>query len=312
MNRDNVGGRPEKESFDYFNLKVNYYTDPNLQDVYDEFGPVVELVYVRILCLVFGAKGYYIKLDKSRLTNQIYRSLKHKFGPKKELVESIITRMAEVTLLDKNLLNSGVVTSHGIQMAFMKMATRRRKKITEFSLLSKAEMVEFGVLTSEVIASETGVIVTETSVIDAETHQSKVKERKANKSEEDELKINNLTHNGESYFIPSCWTKVLIDRGLISSSDLKIPNYNKLFDEVLNNYDQGDMVRALNYILDYLKHPSKRIDDLYAFIRHSLINNTDWVSHEDERLAYFESISRYLDELKAQEEEDFDNDDLPF
>lgn len=220
--------------------------------------------------------------------------------------------MAEVSLLDKDLLNSGVVTSHGIQMAFMKMATRRRKKITEFSLLSKAEMVEFGVLASQVNVTETGVIVAETSVDDTGTEQSKVKERKVNESKEDEFKINNLTHKGESYFIPSCWTKVLIDRGVITPNDLKIPDYNALFDKVLDDYDQGDMVRALNYILDYLKHPSKRIDDLYAFIRHSLINNTDWVSHEDDRIAYFERISRELEELRALEEDDLDDDDLPF
>ena len=305
--------RPEKIGFDYFSLDVDYYNDPNVQELFDEFGPIAELIYIRVLCLVFSGNGYYLKMTATQLAKTLYRSLKSPYGPKLSLVESIITHMAEYSLLDKPLLSAGVVSSHGIQIAFMNMAIRRRKKITEFSLLSEAEMVEFTTKESEVIVTETGVNVTKTPVIAAETQQSKVKKSKVNESEKDKLKINIDEEFYENYFEPSKWTKVLIDNNIVSNSDLNIPKYNNLFKQVLNSYNAQDMARAFGYLVAYLKNPSERIDDYYAYIRHALINNTDWVSKEDERLERFRKLSIELEEYnKSLAENNDDDSGLPF
>ena len=75
------------------------------------------------------------------------------------------------------------------------------------------------------------------------------------------------------------------------------------------------MAKAYGYLVRFLLHPSYPITDKYSYIRHALINNTDWVSHEDERVAYFEQLSKELEELRKQQEiadEDLENDDLPF
>ena len=307
--------RPRKNSFSYFSLDVDYYDDPAIQELFDEFGPIVELVYIRVLCLVFSGSGYYLKMNAAQLSKAIYRSLKGPHGPKYTLVESIIAHMAEYSLLDKTLLSSGVVSSHGIQMAYMNMSVKRRNRITEFSLLSEAEMVEFKVKEGEVFSPETGVFAPETGVIAPETHQSKEKKNKVNKSKSDELKIKIDKDFYEDYFEPSKWTKVLIDNGIISDSDLKIPCYNALFKEVIDSYRVTDMAKAYGYLVRFLLHPSYPITDKYAYIRHALINNTDWVSHEDERIAYLEQLSKELEELRKQQEiadEDLENDDLPF
>lgn len=305
--------RPEKIGFDYFSLDVDYYTDPNVQELFDEFGPIAELIYIRVLCLVFSSSGYYAKMTAAQLAKTIYRSLKSPYGPKLSLVESIITHMAEYSLLDKPLLSSGVVSSHGIQMAYMNMAIRRRKKIAEFSLLSEAEMVEFKVKESEVIETETGVNVTKTQVIATEMQQSKVKESKEKKSKKDELKINIDEEFFENYFEPSKWTKVLIDNSIISDSDLKIPKFNNLFKQVLKNYNVSDMAKAYGYLVAYLKRPSVRIDDLYAYVRHALIVNTEWVSTEDDRLAHFMELSKQLEEYNRQLANNNDDDSgMPF
>lgn len=139
------------------------------------------------------------------------------------------------------------------------------------------------------------------------------KESKVNKR--DEFKINIDEDFYENYFEPTKWTKVLIDNKIISDSDLKIPYYNSLFKEVIDNYDVSDMAKAFGYLVQFLKHPSLPIFDMYAYIRHALINNTDWVSHEDERTAYFEQLSKELEEYRKQQEatdEDLNDDDLPF
>ena len=307
--------RPEKESFDYFSLDVDYFKDPGVQELFDEFGPIAELIYIRVLCMVFSGNGYYLMMNAAQLSKALFRSLKCAYGPKYTLVESIVTHMAEYSLLDKTLLSSGVVSSHGIQIAFMNMAIRckRRKKITKFSLLSEAEMVEFNIKGSDVITEETGINSEITRVNSEEMQQSKVKESKVNKR--DEFKINIDEDFYDNYFEPTKWTKVLIDNKIISDSDLKIPYYNSLFKEVIDNYDVSDMARAFGYLVQFLKHPSLPIFDMYAYIRHALINNTDWVSHEDERTAYFEQLSKELEEYRKQQEatdEELNDDDLPF
>ena len=309
--------RPEKESFDYFSLDVDFYEDPRIQDLFDEYGGFAEIIYIRILCMVFSSNGYYAKMTAEQLAKKLYRSLKGKYCPTYSTVEKIIAHMADSNLVDKAMLSAGVVTSHGIQIAFMNMAIRckRRKKITEFSLLSEAEMVEFNIKDGEINSEETRVIMEETIVNSEEMHQSKVKKSKVNKSKSDELKIKIDKDFYEDYFEPSKWTKVLIDNGIISDSDLKIPNFNALFKEVIESYNVADMAKAYGYLVRFLIHPSYPITDKYAYIRHALINNTDWVSHEDERIAYLEQLSKELEELRKQQEiadEDLENDDLPF
>ena len=310
--------RPEKESFDYFSLDVDYFEDPRIQDLFDEYGGFAELIYIRILCIVFSDHGYYAALSEEQLTKKLFRSLKGRHSPSISTVKEMIAHMADSNLINKAMLSAGVVTSHGIQVAFMNMAIRckRRKKITKFSLLSAAEMVEFNIKERDIITEETRVNSEETPVNSEVMHQSKVKESKLNKSKNDEFKINIDEEFYENYFEPTKWTKVLIDNGIISISDLNIPRYNSLFREVIDNYRVADMARAYGYLVQYLKHPSYEITDMYAYIRHALIHNTDWVSHEDERTAYFEQLSIQLEEYKRQHgivsDEDLNDDDSPF
>ncbi len=306
----------EKKGFDFFPLKVDYDEDPKIVELVDQFGPLAELIFIKILCIIYK-EGYYTKRNKLELRNAIFRRLSGPHTPSLKVVDAIIDCMTQIGLIEKPMLDRSVVTSHGIQETYMNMAIRRRNKVVEFSLLSDAEMVEFGVRESEIDVTTSGdnVAASQDNVTTSTPIKSKVKESKVNKSKKDELEINIDKDFYEEYFEPSKWTKVLIDNGIISSADLRIPNYNALFKEVIDSYKVTDMARAYGYLVHYLKHPSIPISDMYAYIRHALINNTDWVSHEDERIAYFEQLSEDLEEYRKQQEasdEDLNDDDLPF
>ena len=290
---------PTVKQFQYFPLVTSFFDDENYQDVFDEYGPIIDSIFIRALGLIYE-NGYFLEIDSKRFAKKIYRSLKHQDGPSEAKVYEILTRMAECSLFDKELFKEGVMTSHGIQKRYCFMAGKRKIILENYLLLTKAEMVELNVLESNL-----------------ENHKRKGKEIKGNKQKEkelDEIEINIDKGFYENYFEPSKWTKVLIDNDLISDSDLKIPNYNNLFRRVIDSYKVTDMAKAYSYLVRYLKHPSYKIDDMYAYIRHALIENTDWVSHEDERIAYFEQLSKDLEELKQQEiaDQDEEDDNLPF
>ena len=295
---------PTGKRFDYFPLTVDYYDDENYQDVFDEFGPIVDVIYIRALCLIYES-GYFVKLDSKRFAKKIYRNLKHPDGPSEDKVFEILNRMAEHGLFDKELFEVGVFTSHGVQRRYCLMNGTFIKAIDEYSLLSKAELIELNALESDDENHKRKVNKTKT----------KLNKTKLNETKRDEIEINIDEDFYENYFEPSKWTKVLIDNGIISDSDLMIPRYNDLFKTAIDSYKVTDMARAYSYLVRFLLHPSYPITDKYAYIRHALINNTDWVSHEDERIAYFEQLSKELEELRKQQEiadEDLENDDLPF
>lgn len=290
---------PTMKKFQYFPLLTSFFDDESYQDVFDEFGPIIDSIFIRALGLIYE-NGYFLEIDSKRFAKKIYRSLKHHDGPSETKVYEILTRMADCSLFDKKLFEEGVMTSHGIQKRYCFMTGKRKIVLEEYLLLTKAEMVELNVLES-----------------DLENHKRKGNKTKGNKQKEkelDEIEINIDKGFYENYFEPSKWTKVLIDNNLISDSDLKIPYYNNLFRNVIDSYKVTDMAKAYSYLVRYLKHPSYKIDDMYAYIRHALIENTDWVSHEDERIAYFEQLSKDLEELKQQEiaDQDEEDDNLPF
>ena len=158
-------------------MKTNYFDDPNYQDVYDEFGPITDTIYIRALGIIYQ-NGYYFKTDLRAFAKQIYRSLKHKDAPSIDEIVTILKFMAENCLFDKELFDGGVITSHGIQLRFAMMATKTIKNLKEYLLLTKDELVKLKVLESE-----------------NENHERKVKKSEAKrskvkKSKEDEVEIN--------------------------------------------------------------------------------------------------------------------------
>ncbi|MFX4127607.1 Lin1244/Lin1753 domain-containing protein [Enterococcus faecalis] len=152
--------RPAKEGLDYFPLDVGIFEDEKIEAIAGEFGIKGELAVIKLLCAIYK-KGYFILWDDlSQAT-----LLKRLPGVSKEMLNQIVNRLVLWGFFDKELFDSvKVLTSENIQATFFE-ATKRRKtpKPTKY------------------IVNVNSNSQSETVNADINT-QSKVKERKVNKS----------------------------------------------------------------------------------------------------------------------------------
>lgn len=87
------------------------------------------------------------------------------------------------------------------------------------------------------------------------------------------------TNNKDKIDKPSLLKNELVNRGFINNKDLYIPQYNDLFNTVLNKYSYSDVIKVCNYILDKwednngLDENGDRILSKYAYFKISLLNN---------------------------------------
>ena len=178
--------RPKKIGLDYFPFDVDIFEDDKFFDLQNEYGPLGEVIYLRLLCMVYHA-GYYYRFDSlEKLASMLIRSIGNRWARDKRTVVDVILFLAKINLFSAELMQENVLTSRGIQERYLAATERRQTEITEYSLLEKKAPHE-GVLNAPentVSVTETDVIATETAVIVCEnaTKQSKVKESKLNES----------------------------------------------------------------------------------------------------------------------------------
>lgn len=92
------------------------------------------------------------------------------------------------------------------------------------------------------------------------------------------------TNNKDKIDKTSLLKNELVNRGFINNNDLYIPQYNDLFDTVLNEYSYSDVIKVCDYILDKWKE-NKGLDEnnniisnKYYYFKTSLINNLDKIN----------------------------------
>lgn len=99
---------------------------------------------------------------------------------------------------------------------------------------------------------------------------------------EDGIQINtNIlnTNNKDKIDKPNLLKNELVNKGFINTHDLYIPQYNDLFDMVLNEYSYSDVIKVCDYILakwkdnNGLDENGDRILSKYAYFKISLLNN---------------------------------------
>lgn len=171
--------RPVKEGLDYFPLDVDFAVNDKTEAIMGEFGPKGVLFMIYLLSAVYQ-NGYYLqwnKLKQMQLANRIE-------GVSPELANQIVNRLIAYGTFSEELFNSAkVLTSQRIQETY-EDATKRRKsqKPTKYWI------------NVDINADSTGVN-------DDINQQSKVKERKVNKSKANQNdpfsseNLNNLSNN---------------------------------------------------------------------------------------------------------------------
>lgn len=201
--------RPRKKGLDYFPLDTDIFEDDKLFDLQNEYGPLGEIIYIRLLCLVYK-NGYYYKFDsKDKLAAMMIRSIGNRWAKDKKIVIEVIDYLAKINLFSSELMQRNILTSRGIQSRYLLATERRQSNIDEYSLLEKNSFNE-GLKTvreNPVSVAETDVSVTETcdNVSNKYTKESKVKKSKAKERKEEET--------DEPFPAPSALDKIISDYG---------------------------------------------------------------------------------------------------
>lgn len=232
--------RPIKVNLDFFPFDVKFFADEKLDDVQNEYGPLGEAIYLRLLCFIYGNKGYYYEFETlDKVANRIIRSIGNRWVRNKEYVIKVISYLAECNLFSKELMRNNILTSVGIQRRYvyvMGKILKRQVRIKKYNLLEKT-VFDNGleiVPENEVNSEETGVNSEETTGLFGENDtKSKVNKNKINQNKTDKSKsadggLRNLDKKDEfDDFDNSEYRQLLINN---YGEDLVI-QYEKKFDE---------------------------------------------------------------------------------
>jgi len=74
--------RPFKQGLQYFPLDVNIFEDEKIQDLNLAFGYLGEIIYIRLLSMIY-ANGYYLEKSISSLARTLMKSIGANWTPKR-------------------------------------------------------------------------------------------------------------------------------------------------------------------------------------------------------------------------------------
>lgn len=132
--------RPEKDGLDYFPFDVDLFDDEKLIDLQTEYGPLGEIILLRVLCLIYRNGYYYEFRNMDTLCALLIRSVGSRWVRDKNTVAQVILLLAKSNLLDSELMHNGVLTSAGIQRRYLEATVRRqRHKPFKYWLLTEPE-----------------------------------------------------------------------------------------------------------------------------------------------------------------------------
>ncbi|MBP3380680.1 MAG: DUF4373 domain-containing protein [Ruminococcus sp.] len=174
-----------KKGLTYFALDVDIFEDDKIFDLQNEYGPLGEVIYVRLLCFVYK-NGYYYRFESlDKLAAMLMRSIGNRWAKDKKTVKEVILYLAKINLFSSELMLRNVITSRSIQERYLIAVGRRRSKIAEYCLIEKNSDFDEGLLSAPenpVSVAETPVNVTETSINVNDNAHTKVNKTKVNKS----------------------------------------------------------------------------------------------------------------------------------
>lgn len=184
--------RPRKEGMDYFPVDVDLFEDDKLFDVQNEFGPLGEVIYIRLLCLIYK-NGYYYKFESlDKLSAMLIKSIGNRWIRDRQTVKEVIPFLAKCNLFSPELMRENVLTSQSIQRRYQKATERRQSTNSkEYWLLEETSIPLINAPENPVNVDNNLVNVCNNSVNVSNNTQSIEKQRKENKNKEEEMLINN-------------------------------------------------------------------------------------------------------------------------
>lgn len=273
--------RPFKQGLQYFPLDVNIFDDDKLQDLNQTYGYLGEIVYIRLLTMVYS-NGYYLEKSIVSIARAIVKSYEVSKLYSQD-VESIIRFCGEIGLIDHELMLSGVITSRSIQKQFILSTKRRRRIETEKYWLLSIETMEIlknnNVDNNHVNVSNNPQFLEDNEVnvdnnrvnVDIST-QRKVKLDKIDKE---------LDKSATSAPVIHYLTKCLIEAKYINEFSLDLGQYDELFAILVDKYGFDSVRTVTRYICSHVKNRNE-IDDRFDYFKVSVSNNLEKYVHRKE------------------------------
>lgn len=155
--------RPTKQGIDYFSFDVNFFNDIKIRKITRACGTSSASILICLLCNIYKDKGYYILWDED-LPFLVADSI----GTSEGAVKEVVQKAVQVGFFNQDIFERyNVLTSAGIQLRFKAATLRRGEMVIDNNYL--------------IIDDKNKVIAYKNPVIDDNSTQSKVKERKVNK-----------------------------------------------------------------------------------------------------------------------------------
>lgn len=137
--------RPKKENLDYFPFDVSFFTDRKIRALKGRFGSDGVLVYLYLLCEIYGNYGYYTVLDEDLIL-----CMSDDLGLEENLTRQIVAFLLSRSLLqrlDNKLAKSDTaVSAKSIQRRYQEAKKGAKRDVSveaERWLLEKSETLSF-------------------------------------------------------------------------------------------------------------------------------------------------------------------------
>lgn len=178
---------PAKQGLDYFPHDIGLLQDRKLRKLKLKYGFIATGVYLALLEIIYGDKGYYIAYaeNKDDVIWQILEFLQGRFQPSAETVSDVIDGLVDVQLFSADCYPK-IITSKRVQQTYYSATVDRKAVSIDFEiwLLSEEEMRALSsksfILQEFVNRANNGVNRANNGVNRAIYSQSKVKESKVN------------------------------------------------------------------------------------------------------------------------------------
>lgn len=134
-----------KQGLDYFPFTIGLLSDRKLRRPKLKFGYVVNDIYLSLLELIYGDRGYYLLYDEKNKDDviwEILNNLQGKFQPTVETVEQVIEELVACELFSGDHFNTKILTSKRIQQTYYSATVERKAVDIDFDIwfLTEEEM----------------------------------------------------------------------------------------------------------------------------------------------------------------------------
>jgi len=275
-----VAGRHYKEGLDYFELDC--HLDSKIRLIQAEFGLAGFAIVVLLFQRIYGGHGYYMTWDEDELL--LFMSDNGVHSGDKNLINEIVKACIRRDIFSKDIFDAyHVLTSHGIQKRYMKVASKRENKNLkkEYLLLSDGQNL--------ISASEIGISGEENSISDTENTQSRVEKSRVEKSRVEKSREGSPPSGGTHP--PKC-PYGEYGHVLLTDRDREM---------LFNEYGEAETLEAIKFLDEYIERKDYKDNNHFLCLKRWVF---DAVKERKEKKSsgkgssYMDAINNRLDVVK--------------